>query len=591
MSQLDPKNPLIKQHATLNTLDYYSKGAKPIKEENFITLGFQNKLAVVEQVPVITIGTLKTKLSGQLNVLKPISYLPAAKSKFINLNGKKLLVVPPEKIPDKVKNMVKINAPFANPKVLPNKALLPVKMFKSADKHVKQTVTDKGKGNEIKPNIVNSPVIHVQTITEASDSHQYKLVQSPVQEYCELADLHLLPAVFGRGKKLLNSRNLKVLNKMQALNLSMKKDQQVEPQQEKAIQTNVNLLVDKEVQTDPTPKPSMNNFDSYDFLSMFENSNDSPIIRDVNIGTGPNIGKVSYVDNNVFPSGFSLAGGKEIVLSETKRKQLMFFTDLRECLNYNAEGNLPIHEGVIDANVHLVQRNCVALKARKADVNVENHNGCTPLQLAIINNSTVPIVRILLDFNADITEADGDGNNILHLCAKFGRLQILETILEHVSFKNNANCINSFNFEGVTPLMICCISSCTQGAKLLIKYGSDVNIRDQTSGRTALFHAAEAQNVAIVSMLLDHKADPKIKNFFGTSPHDAMYELEDMSEKVKSLIFGRSKKRSLEAEMNPTRTAKAVKTIKTYPKLKKIEPKLMPQEPHRTYVRSTMKVK
>jgi ankyrin repeat protein len=49
----------------------------------------------------------------------------------------------------------------------------------------------------------------------------------------------------------------------------------------------------------------------------------------------------------------------------------------------------------------------------------------------------------------------------------------------------------------------------------LIDAGADVNARDATSGRTALFHAAEANDVATCRVLLERRADPNVANFAG----------------------------------------------------------------------------
>lgn len=40
--------------------------------------------------------------------------------------------------------------------------------------------------------------------------------------------------------------------------------------------------------------------------------------------------------------------------------------------------------------------------------------------------------------------------------------------------------------------MLCSTSKWLEGATLFARKGADVNLRDQTSGRTSLFHAAEA---------------------------------------------------------------------------------------------------
>lgn len=49
--------------------------------------------------------------------------------------------------------------------------------------------------------------------------------------------------------------------------------------------------------------------------------------------------------------------------------------------------------------------------------------------------------------------------------------------------------------------------------------------------------------MALVELLLTYNADTKIKNFFGTSAHDAMYEIDEIPPKIKNIILGRTLKR------------------------------------------------
>ncbi|CAH1183408.1 unnamed protein product [Ceutorhynchus assimilis] len=240
----------------------------------------------------------------------------------------------------------------------------------------------------------------------------------------------------------------------------------------------------------------------------------------------------------------------------------------------------PIHEAVINNNISMVKQQCVTLRIRRQSVNLKNHSGCTSLQLAIIHNADIQIVEMLLNAGANIRETDKEGNNIFHLLAQFERLNMLQIVLKHCKLYNLLDCADRYNYNGLTPLMICCMSSWTLGARHFIKAGVKVNLQDQSSGRTALFHASEIQNcnvnvisitTELVKILLEARADPKIKNFFGTSPHDAMYELDDIDEGIKGLIFGKTKKRSHDAELNPSRTARAVKGLHTFSKLQKLD--------------------
>lgn len=46
----------------------------------------------------------------------------------------------------------------------------------------------------------------------------------------------------------------------------------------------------------------------------------------------------------------------------------------------------------------------------------------------------------------------------------------------------------------------------------------------------------------MVLLLLDYKADTKIRNFFGTTVHDAMFELDNIPKEIKYPILGKDLK-------------------------------------------------
>ncbi|KAL1501431.1 hypothetical protein ABEB36_006751 [Hypothenemus hampei] len=545
----------LKHNKYSNKLNWYQKGSKTInEEENYMLLGFKDNLPVMEAKE-----DNKLKLSPKLIQAKSPNKLGTPKfeidekgEQFIKLNGQKLKVVPPERIPKEIKTrtiLLKQRIPSIDLKG-PLKLINISNQTTNIDKSPTILIPGTAKVKFVTDSKLEK-VDHSKLIARREIQLSEKVTVKPrTRRTYQASSLQLIGGGLKR-EKLLCAKTLGILNqvKMKALNLSLKESHQVRYVQNKTkmigmveigVQTDFKTHKDSMIQTDPQCKP-------LDELEI-----DFPLLNDANFGSGPHIVPL---------------GGSMVELDMDMSKKLIFFQDLRECVNFDVNGNLPLHEGVIKGHEGIVLRHCVALKARKLDINVENHNGCTALQLAIIHEAPVNIVNILLDYGADISEPDSEGNNILHLIAKFQRYDILGAVLTHNAFDIQTECVNSFNFEGLTPLMLCCISNWTGGALLFMNNKANVNARDQTSGRTALFHAAEAHSAEIVRMLLDQGADPKIKNFFGTSPHDAMYELDDMTDMIKNLIFGRSKKRTIEAEMNPSKTAKAAKSLKTYPKL------------------------
>lgn len=80
----------------------------------------------------------------------------------------------------------------------------------------------------------------------------------------------------------------------------------------------------------------------------------------------------------------------------------------------------------------------------------------------------------------------------------------------------------------------------------------------------------------MVELLLNYNADTKIKNFFGTSAHDAMYEIEEIPTKIKNLILGKTLKRKTTEDTRgmakPRRHEDMKKMcLKTYARFEKID--------------------
>ncbi|RZC38261.1 Ankyrin repeat domain containing protein [Asbolus verrucosus] len=211
----------------------------------------------------------------------------------------------------------------------------------------------------------------------------------------------------------------------------------------------------------------------------------------------------------------------------------------------------------------------------------------TPLHLAIQYDVSVDIVKILLHHGADLSIADTEGNTAIHLAIEHRRSALLKVLVTCAS-ERGFN-FDVFNYEGFTPLILACLNRSYHDAKLLLQHKADPNLKDMKSGRTALFHAAESFDgkyregvsfqglklcfaVGLVELLMEYKADTKIRNFFGTSAHDAMFEVEDMPLKIKFCILGRdhqrfqSKKKSEGRAEAPMKKAK----LETTPVLKKV---------------------
>lgn len=192
-----------------------------------------------------------------------------------------------------------------------------------------------------------------------------------------------------------------------------------------------------------------------------------------------------------------------------------------------------------------------------------------------MHDSDPAIVQTLLDEGGDFSILDNDGNSLIHLAVLNSNMALLRALLKNIKvFRTDI--INSYNYEGkmfgfdvnrtsltliflgFTPLMICAQNNQKDLAMELLKNGAEPNIRDNKSGRTALFHAVENNDgkllyptyfffvkhflilVEMVQLLLDNNSDPKVRNFFGMSPHDAMFEIDNLSQAITKLIVAQN---------------------------------------------------
>ncbi|KAJ8985213.1 hypothetical protein NQ317_018242 [Molorchus minor] len=307
---------------------------------------------------------------------------------------------------------------------------------------------------------------------------------------------------------------------------------------DQGVQTDTKEFETQCVQTEPS-EDNLLGFD-YGFLDLLTNSSVPDFSNMPDLGPTPTLAPKEQQ-------------GKEAE---------MFFNDLKFVFQPDEKGNMPIHVGVLSNNLNMVKRNCIVLKALQRSVDLPNNRD--------------QVIRTATETGRLPGRNRFEGSNILHLAVEYEQKDSLATILGY-ALQRGTN-LDQLNEEGLTPLMVCCCNKLHQCAELLLDNGADINCRDGKSGRTALFHAAENQDLEMVLLLLSYGADTKVKNFFGTSPHDAMYEIE-ISDDIRYAILGKSVKRKVvEESWQRAKAAKKKRKIiqeprplKTYARLKKID--------------------
>ncbi|CAH1247176.1 NFKB1 [Branchiostoma lanceolatum] len=188
------------------------------------------------------------------------------------------------------------------------------------------------------------------------------------------------------------------------------------------------------------------------------------------------------------------------------------------------EGDTSLHLAIIHSNPLVVQ-NLLHVTLTLPDlrvINQYNHLRQTPLHLAVITQQP-QVADLLVRCGANPWLPDRHGNSAVHLAAKAGDEKSLQAILRNIPAQapgiTNTPDINAHNFEGFTPVHLAVMAGSLGALKELVTGQTDVNVPDGKSGRTALHHAVENENLAITGyLILEAGADVDAQNFDGNTP-------------------------------------------------------------------------
>nr|XP_023011614.1 uncharacterized protein LOC111501919 [Leptinotarsa decemlineata] len=540
---------------------YWSK-SELIDDKNCELLGFRDCL------PVLCGNMNESKNSSGIKKTLKIEVNSDTGEKYINLNGKKIKIIPESELPNKlpknaqVRKIASLNSITEKPPIKV-KVLKAVPLKNSTAQYVSNGNTSSNEGKQM-IEISKINLLSQKTLIRESASTNVKTLSGNVTIKANTADQNsdMLKSV---RKPVINTFKIDSKNKSSgsgqnviALDLtkySLNQGRKIES----STQTDKNI-VDACVQTDDEIL-----FTDFDILEIMK---DLPYLEPIP-KAHDNLDNTLISSKNLHESNGQSHDSNNVNNLRAKN----FFNELRTALQPDDRGNMPIHLGVLRNDLTVVKRSWFILKILNQSVDLPNSNDYTALQLAIMNDSSEDIIAFLLSKQASLSVTDSEGNNVLHLAIEYQRTDALKTLLDH-AYKVKFN-LDQHNHEGLTSLMICCLNGQDQCAKLLLEYKADINVRDQISGRTALFHAAECHDSEMVQLLLRHHADTKLKNFFGTSPHDAMYEIDDIPDQIKSMILSKNNKRKVFDDPRPLKirkeeTINSKTNLRTYAKLQKI---------------------
>jgi ankyrin repeat protein len=162
-----------------------------------------------------------------------------------------------------------------------------------------------------------------------------------------------------------------------------------------------------------------------------------------------------------------------------------------------------------------------ALLDRKADPNIKDRQGRTPVQLGIGYDDAV---KILLAGGAEPSDI---------LVASFaGRADLVEGFLVR-----DKALIGAKTLGGETPLHFAARLGHLKVAEVLLAHGARVNAPEGESKLTPLHRAASYNHVKMVALLLGHNADRRAKSWDGKTPLD--FAVEQKNEEIIRLLEGK----------------------------------------------------
>ena len=154
----------------------------------------------------------------------------------------------------------------------------------------------------------------------------------------------------------------------------------------------------------------------------------------------------------------------------------------------------------IRKSAHRAVRKLLVCGDRTVLLQMENAKGITPLILAA-QNGQLETVKLFLQFGADACHvASSSGKTAVLQAAHFGRLQVLQYLLENTSASSLMELENS---NATTPLMRASQEGHLPVVKYLVQKGASVN-RKNRERMTALMLASQRGHEKIVHYLIDH---------------------------------------------------------------------------------------
>ncbi len=163
-----------------------------------------------------------------------------------------------------------------------------------------------------------------------------------------------------------------------------------------------------------------------------------------------------------------------------------------------AVGMKPAASDLIEAAKNGDEKEVAKLITNKADVNIKDESGMTPLMWAA-RNGYINVAKLLIQNNAHVNAKNNEGQTALIVTAvHLGDKDMVRLLLENGAYANEKD------NNGKTALIFAAIHGNKYIVTLLLENGAQISTKD-SGNMTALSWAAQKGNSGIVQLLLRHK--------------------------------------------------------------------------------------
>uniref|UniRef100_A0A1A7Z446 Nuclear factor of kappa light polypeptide gene enhancer in B-cells inhibitor, epsilon n=1 Tax=Iconisemion striatum TaxID=60296 RepID=A0A1A7Z446_9TELE len=153
----------------------------------------------------------------------------------------------------------------------------------------------------------------------------------------------------------------------------------------------------------------------------------------------------------------------------------------------------------------------------KEVLDIQNNLYQSPLHLATYLNLT-DVVSGLMKKGVSLELQDQDGNTALHVACQHGQMECAFEMTRDVPPSKLAPVAETQNWRGLACLHLAALNRQHGIMELLIKKGTDLNVQEGTSGKTALHLAVELHDVVSVKLLLKRGANVDAVMYNGCTP-------------------------------------------------------------------------